>query len=90
MSKISEEKQQKIKEEILNLLFHNSPKSLFTSEIASEIIRDEEFVLKLLKDMKKQKLVDHVKNNNRGYEYLIRRKWFMPKETYSAYKKLHE
>jgi predicted transcriptional regulator with HTH domain len=41
--KISEQKIEKISEQILAMLYSISPKSLFTSHIAKEIARDEEF-----------------------------------------------
>ena len=44
--KISEQKIEKISEQILATLYSVSPKSLFTSYIAKEIARDEESLKK--------------------------------------------
>ena len=61
--KISEEKREKISEQILALLYSSSPRPLFTSKIAQEIARDEEFVKRLLIDLKKKKLVNNKEAN---------------------------
>ena len=54
--KISEEKREKISEQILLVLYSKNPVPLFTSNIAKEIARDEEFVKSLLFDLKKKNL----------------------------------
>ena len=46
--KISKVKIDRIKENILAILYRSSPKSLFTVDIATELIRDEEFIKRLL------------------------------------------
>lgn len=51
---ISKEKKEKISEQILAYLYFTNPKPIFTVHIAKEIARDEEFVKKLLKEMKKK------------------------------------
>ena len=48
MPRISESKKKKISEQILSYLFLISPKQVFTSNIAKELARDEEFIKKLL------------------------------------------
>ena len=48
--KLSQEKRDKIAEQVLSLLYHENPKLLFTAEIAKEIARDEEFIKDLLFD----------------------------------------
>ena len=55
--KISEEKKEKIFEQILALLYSSSPVPLFTSKIAQEIARDEEYVKRLLVELKKKSLL---------------------------------
>jgi len=50
--KISNEKKEKISEQILNLLYLINPKLIFTSHIAKEIARDEEFIKKILLRLK--------------------------------------
>ena len=85
--KISNEKREKILEQILLVLFVNSPKPLFTSYIAREIARDEEFVKKLLYDLKKKGLVVEIKKNPEGKEYVRRVRWKLSSKSYEAYKK---
>lgn len=84
--KISNEKIEKISEQILNLLYSISPKFLFTSHIAREIARDEEFVKKILLNLKKKKLVNEIKKNPKGIPYLRRSRWKMSDAAYEAYK----
>ena len=88
MSKISPQKKEKIKEEILSLLYETSPRSLFTIQIAEEIIRDNEFAKKLLLELKSKSLVEEIKRSKGGSTYLKRTKWKLTQEAYSAYKKL--
>ncbi len=88
MSKISEKKRIRIKENILAILFDNSPKSVYTNRIAEEISRDEEFVKILLEELYKEKLVTKISKNNKGKFFLARRKWQLSDTAYNAYKKL--
>ena len=83
MSKISDDKMNKIKENILQHLFEESPKSLFTYQIAEEQARDKEFVLKLLIELEKRKLVRQTQK-----DFTRKRKWTLSDEAYSAYKGL--
>jgi predicted transcriptional regulator with HTH domain len=85
--KISDKKREKILEQILTLLYSVAPKSLFTSHIAQEIARDEEFVKKLLLNLKKKKLVIEIKKNPKGIPYLRRSRWKLSELTYNTYKK---
>jgi len=88
MSKISSYKADKIKEDILSILYENSPLSLHTNVIAKEIARDNEFVLRLLNELKEKELVKSVESSNRGKPYLKRKKWALTDGAYSAYKGL--
>jgi len=88
MSVISKEKQEKIKEEILRVLFENSPKAMFTSEVSSQIVRDEEFTLRLLENLNSQKLINKINKNSDGKDYLTRKRWVLASKTYDIYKKL--
>ena len=92
--KISKEKIERIKEEILAILYKNSLKSMFTSDIASELIRDEEFTKALLLDLEKQKMVISVKKNSEGINYSRRIRWRLSSKVLEAYqtienRKLH-
>lgn len=84
--KISKEKKEKISEQILALLYYNSPKSFFTVQIAHEIARDEEFVKYLLFELKKKNLVVEIKKNPKGILYLKRSRWKISDVAYNAYK----
>ncbi len=86
--KISNEKKQKISEQILAYLFSVSPKPIFTAHIAREIARDEEFTKKLLKDLKSKKLVIEIKKNPKGVDYTKRSRWKLSDKVYEAYKQL--
>lgn len=84
--KISQQKREKIYEQILTLLYSVSPKPLFTLNIAQEIARDEEFVKALLLDLKKKELVVEIKKNPQGLFYLKRSRWKLSDNAYQAYK----
>lgn len=85
--KLSQEKKQKISEQILAILFSNTPNPIFTSLIARESARDEEFIKQLLLDMKKQNLVVEIKKNPKGEDYLRRSRWKLTDVAYLAYKR---
>ena len=84
--RISEVKKEKISEQILALLYSNFPKLLFTSHIAREIARDEEFVKSLLHSLKKKNLITEIKKNKKGAVYIRRTRWKLGEEVYKAYK----
>lgn len=84
--KISQAKRDKISEQILALLYSKFPSLLFTSQIAAEIARDEEFVKNLLRELREKKLVIEVKKNPKGIEYLKRSRWKMEDLIYQKYK----
>ena len=83
--KISEQKKEKISEQILAHLYSINPKSAFTLHIAQEIARDEEFVKKLLLDLKKKGLVIEIKKNPQGIQYIKRSRWKLSDTAYTAY-----
>jgi len=83
--KISKIKRDKICEQILALLYSKSPNSLFTSQIAKEIARDEEFVKKLLFELKQKKLVIPIRKNPKGIYYSKRIRWRMSNKAYEIY-----
>jgi len=84
--RISDEKKEKIYEQILALLYSVSPKPLFTLNIAKEIARDEEFIKTLLLELKKKELVIEIKKNPQGTVYLKRSRWKLTDEAYQVYK----
>ena len=84
--KISKEKQQKISEQILAQLYLSNLRPLFTSHIAREIARDEEFIKKLLIELKSKGLVIEVKKNPQGIDYTQRSRWKLSDQAYEVYK----
>ena len=84
--RISNKKKEKISEQVLALLYSKNPKSLFTSEIAQELARDEEFIKKILLNLNNKKLVVKISKNQKGIDYIRRLRWRMSKEAYKAYK----
>lgn len=85
--RISNQKKEKISEQILAYLFSIAPKPTFTSYIAKEIARDEEFVKNLLIELKKKKLVDEIKKNPKGVNYSKRIRWKLSDTAYEIYKR---
>jgi hypothetical protein len=85
MPRISQKKQDKIKEQILHHLFSQSPEPQFTSKIAQEIARDEEFTKSLLKSLKDKSLVLEVNKNSNGKAYAKRQRWRLSNQAFGAY-----
>ena len=84
--KISDKKKTRISEQILAFLYSISPKSDFTFHIAQEIARDEEFIKKLLSELKKKNLVVEINKNPNGEQYLKRSRWRLSDPAYRVYK----
>lgn len=88
MSKLSQDKINKIKEEIISLLYNNSLKPMFTNEVANHLIRDEEFTKRILLELKKESIVKEVIKSQKGTTYRRWRRWALSKKTYEAYNTL--
>lgn len=84
--KISNEKKEKISEQILAFLYSIAPKAEYTSNIAKEIARDEEFVKNLLQELKKKNLISEIKKNSKGKDYSRRSRWKIGEMAYKIYK----
>jgi len=84
--KISQAKKDKISEQLLAYLYSQSPKPLFTSHLALELARDEEFIKRLLKELKGKGLIISIQKNSHGKEYLRRVRWKLSNKAYSYYK----
>ncbi len=84
--KISKKKEEKILEQILAYLYSINPKPIFTSKIAEEVIRDEEYIKKLLLNLKQKGLVKEIKKNPKGIPYLRRSRWKLTEKTFNIYK----
>ena len=88
--RISQKNEQKILEQIIWYLFINSSKPLFTSHIASQIVRDEEYTKKLLLKLKRKKIIKEVNKNPLGKIYLKRKRWVLSDKTYVVYNKFQK
>jgi len=84
--KISNQKKEKISEQILALLYSLAPKAIYTAHIAQEIARDEEFVKVLLIDLRKKGLIVEIKKNPDGKAYSRRIRWRISDRAYTIYK----
>ncbi len=85
MPKISQQKKEKIQEQIIHHLFEISPESKFTNQIAEEIARDEEFTKSLLQELKKKEVITEVNKNPNGKQYLKRQRWRLSNKTHQVY-----
>jgi hypothetical protein len=85
MSKVSDKKKEKINEQILSILYEEFPKPLFTSQVACEIIRDEEFTRKLLDDLKEKKIIIDITKNSKGVDYRRRVRWRLANKTHEVF-----
>lgn len=87
MPSISQQKKDKISEQVLHYLFTISPQSAYTSAIAKETARDEEFIKSLLLELEKKKLVIQINKNSKGINYQRRQRWRLSNEAFEVYKK---
>ncbi|MBS3091855.1 hypothetical protein J4466_00390 [Candidatus Pacearchaeota archaeon] len=83
--KISDKKREKITEHILSVLYDQFPKPLFTSQIAHEIARDEEFTKTLIQELEKKGIVIPINKNSKGTKYLRRLRWRLSNKAQEAY-----
>ena len=65
MSKCSKENIEKIKSNILRIIFDEAPKAISAPDISEIEVRDKEFILKLLREMEKTNLVKNVTNKSK-------------------------
>jgi len=86
MPKISDEKKEKIAEQILSHLYSIFPKQVFTSDIAKELARDEEFMKDMLNDLEKKELVKKIDKNSQGFQYSRRLRWRISNKAHEIYK----
>lgn len=83
--RISKEKKDKIIEQILLYLYQVFPKNPFTSEIAKEIARDEEFIKKLLLELREKNFIIAIKKNKKGQPFSRRSRWRLSNKVYDIY-----
>lgn len=84
--RLSQEKRDKIAEQILSFLYHEYPRAFFTSHIAKSEARDEEFIKRIMIDLKNKNLVLAIKKNPQGQFYSRRIRWMLTPQTQQAYK----
>jgi hypothetical protein len=84
--KLSKDKKDKISEHILSYLYHSFPNEPFTAEIAREVIRDEEFVKRILLELNNKGLIVPIKKNSKGEVFSRRMKWRLSSKVYDIYK----
>jgi len=84
--RLSQSKKDKIAEQVLSFLYHTFPKQPFTAEIAREIARDEEFIKKLLFQLKEKGFVIAIRKNKKGEPFSRRLKWRLSNKVYDVYK----
>ncbi len=87
MPKISQEKKQKIQEQILFYLYNSFPTPKFISDISKELARDEEFIKILINELLKKGLVIKIDKNPKGIKYLKRLRWRLSNKAHEAYSK---
>ena len=85
MPRISDEKIERISEQIVFYLYGVFPKLVFTSDIARELARDEEFVKRLLLGLEEKGLVLRVGKNSKGVDYLKRMRWRISNRAHEIY-----
>jgi hypothetical protein len=85
MVRLSEEKRNTIKSNILLDLYQNFPKQLFTAEISKIEARDEEFIKNLLLELKDKGVVVQIRKNEKGKSFIRRLKWQLSSKAYEAY-----
>ncbi len=90
MSKLSKKREERIKQDILSLLFERSPTALLTYSISEELCRDDEFTRRLLVELKSKGLVNEIKKSSKGEEYTRWRKWKLTNQAYKAYKQVSQ
>ncbi len=84
--RLSQDKKNRINEQILLFLYHSFPQEPFTAEIAREIARDEEFIKRILFDLKDKGIVVPIIKNKKGEPFSRRFKWRLSNKIYEIYK----
>ena len=88
MSKISERNINKIKENIIRILYDEYPQAVFSTHISKLEARDHEFILKLLKELENSGIVKSITKSRLGKQYIERKRWMLSNEVYEKYKEL--
>lgn len=83
--RLSKNKKDRIIEQILAFLYHSFPKQPFTATISQDIARDEEFIKKILLELKEKGLVVSIRKNSKGIIFTRRIRWTLTKKVYDIY-----
>ncbi|MFH1972803.1 MAG: hypothetical protein ABIJ18_04980 [archaeon] len=83
MSRINSNSVEKIQANILRILYDEAPKAISANSISEMEIRDKQFILRLLKDLERKKLVKNVTSHFSRKSY-----WIMTESTYKKYDEL--
>jgi DNA-binding IscR family transcriptional regulator len=83
--RLSKTKRDRIAEQILAFLYHSFPNQPFTATVSQEIARDEEFVKKILFELKEKGLVVQIRKNVKGITFTRRIRWTLTKRVYNVY-----
>lgn len=83
--RISNEKKDRIIEQILHYLYQKFPYNPFTSEIAKEIARDEEYIKRICFELKDKALIIPIRKNNKGEDFTRRIRWRLSNKVYEVY-----
>ena len=83
--RLSKDKKDRILEQILWYLYSIFPKQPFTAEIARELARDEEFIKRLLFELKEKNFVITIRKNKNGEIFSRRLKWRLTNQVYDFY-----
>jgi DNA-binding IscR family transcriptional regulator len=84
--RLSQDKKDKIAEQILSYLYHEFPNQPFTAMIAREMARDEDFIKKIMFELKEKGLVIPIRKNAKGEVFTRRIKWRISQKVYDVYK----
>lgn len=87
MPVISSKNEEKISEQVINFLYSIFPKQIFTSDIAKELARDEEYIKKILIRLEKKSLVTKITKNPKGLKYIRRIRWRISNKAYDTFRK---
>jgi DNA-binding IscR family transcriptional regulator len=84
--RLSQDKKNRITEQLLLFLYRSFPNQPFTAEIAREIARDEEFVKKILFELNDKGIVVSIRKNKNGEPFSRRLRWRLSSKIYEIYK----
>jgi len=84
--RLSQDKKNRIIEQVLSFLYSSFPEQPFTAEIAREVARDEEFIKKILFELREKGFVVSVMKNKEGEPFTRRLKWKLSSRVYDVYR----